>query len=315
MNKKGFTAYLESKEYTVKTIKYSIKFVENFFARLKKEETQITKPDVLKYLEYLKTHTKQQNSSRNHQLSALNHYFTFLYKEGKITENPCLLIKIRGIKRKTLYKIFTPEELDELCDNYYELFVRNFDDSHHRSNPQRQRAALCRERNAVILSILTNQGVVTGEMNKMELDDVDLIKAKIKIRGGRHSNERTIPLKASQIGLIMNYLQNIRPQILEYQTKETNKLFLPLPNGNQKQTNSDVLSNIFIKLTKQTKTINKKFFNFKQVRASVITNWLKIYGLRKTQYLAGHRYVSSTEDYLPNNLDNLIDDINKLNPF
>jgi hypothetical protein len=31
--------------------------------------------------------------------------------------------------------------------------------------------------------------------------------------------------------------------------------------------------------------------------------------------MAGHRYISSTENYLPNNIDDLIDDIKKLHPF
>ena len=315
MDTKGFTEYSEEKGHIAKTIKANIKYIEQFFAKVKKEDTQITKPDVLKYLEYLKTHTKQQNKSRQNCLAALNHYFIFLLRNGLIAENPCFLLKIRGIKRKTLYKIFTAEELDTLCDNYYELFVRNFDDSRHRSDHQRREAALCKQRNALILSIFIYQGATTGEVNKIELEDIDLIKAKIKIRGGRHSNERILLLNASQIGFLMYYLQNIRPQLLEYHTNETNKLFLALPENNQQTTNSNGLVSAYVHLTKQVKTINPKFLNFKQVRASVITCWLKNYGLRKTQYMAGHRYVSSTESYLSNNLENLIDDISKLHPF
>jgi len=315
MNKKGYIAYLESKGHTVNNIKYNIKLVEKFFAKVKKEDIHITKPDVLKYLEYLKTHTKQQNATRHKSLLALNHYFTFLYQNGQVAENPCFLIKIRGIKRKQLYNIFTPEELEELCDNYYELFVRNFEDNHYRHTPQQEKSALCRSRNALILSILVNQGVTTGEINKIELEDIDLIKAKIKIRGGQHSNGRTISLKATQIGLIIYYLQNIRPKILEYHTTENNRLFLALPDSNKQSTNSIGLVSAYVHLSNQLKTINKKFLNFKQVRASVITSWIKNYGLRKAQYLAGHRYTSSTENYLQNNLDDLIDDINKLHPF
>jgi integrase/recombinase XerD len=38
---------------------------------------------------------------------------------------------------------------------------------------------------------------------------------------------------------------------------------------------------------------------------SVITNWLKKHSLRETQYLAGHKYVSSTARYQTTNLDDL----------
>ncbi|MDR0828840.1 MAG: tyrosine-type recombinase/integrase, partial [Prevotellaceae bacterium] len=199
--------------------------------------------------------------------------------------------------------------------NYYHFFVRNFDDSRYRCRQQKELAALSRERNTVILSVLANQGITTGEVERINLNDVDLTKATIKIRGGLHSNERIIPLTATQIGLFMNYLQNTRPQIAEYQTKESEKLFLLLPRGSSKKTSSSKMGNVFTRLEKQLQSIDKQFFNFIQIRASVITFWLKTYGLRKTQYLTGHRYVSSTEAYQQNNLDNLIDDINKMHPF
>jgi integrase/recombinase XerD len=73
--------------------------------------------------------------------------------------------------------------------------------------------------------------------------------------------------------------------------------------------------NTFRDLTKQVKTIEPSFTNFKQTRASVITIWLKTVGLRKTQYFAGHRSISSTEDYQSNNLDSLTNDIKKIHPY
>jgi site-specific recombinase XerD len=126
-----------------------------------------------------------------------------------------------------MYKTFTPEELDSLFDAYYQLYVRNFDDSYLCKNYQKH-SKLSKERNALALSILINQGVTTTEIEKIELDDVDLIKARLKIRNSIKSNARTIPLKATQIGLFMHYLQNIRPQLLEYHKTEPNKLFLPI---------------------------------------------------------------------------------------
>ncbi|MEL6628589.1 MAG: integrase [Bacteroidota bacterium] len=35
----------------------------------------------------------------------------------------------------------------------------------------------------------------------------------------------------------------------------------------------------------------------KQLRASVLAHWLRDRDVRQVQYLAGHRYVSSTERY------------------
>jgi integrase/recombinase XerD len=69
------------------------------------------------------------------------------------------------------------------------------------------------------------------------------------------------------------------------------------------------------KLVKSIQEKNKKIKDIKHIRTSVITNWLKIHNLRKVQYMAGHRYVSSTEAYQINNIEELQDDIKKYHPI
>jgi len=316
MDKTGFIKHLESRDLSPITIKKHIRHVERFFIKVKKEDIQVTKPDVLKFLEWLKNSNKMENSSRNEFLTSLNHYFTFLYKNGAITQNPCWFLKIHGIKKRKLQKIYTPEELDQLFDNYYELFVRNYDDSGKAWREHSKiKTKLVRERNALILSLFINQGAITSEIKKIELDDINLMKATIKIRGGNRLNDRTLTLKATQIGLLMHYLQNIRPQLSEYQAIESKKLIVSLPPTIETKSDSNNLCCAIINITNQLKSIDKQFINFVQVRTSVITNWIKAEGLRKAQYMAGHRYVSNTEKYLPNNLDDLLNDINKLHPF
>ena len=314
MDKKEFTAYLEGTGLAQATQNEYVSNTKRFFDWAGKEDIQVTKPDILRYLEHLKN-KGLQNVSRHNHLIALNHYFTFLYKAGQIPANPCLLLKIRGTNKKKMYKIYTPEELDGLFDAYYQLFVRAYDDSRHRHEGQKRYAALGRERNALILSILINQGITTAEIDRIELCDVDLIKATIKIRGGKRLKERTLPLKASQIGLLMQYLQNTRPNLTEYHTTESDRLFLSLPAISKKRTGGDTVNSIFATLTPAIKTIDRQFFNFQQVRASVITFWIRTQGLRKAQYMAGHSAINTTEKYVSNDLEDLTNDINKLHPF
>jgi len=309
-----FISYLEGKGLAKSTQRGILFKLQMFFKWAKTEDIQITKPDILKYLEYLKNRKGYQNISRQNHLTALNHYFTYLYKVGETSTNPCFFLKIRGTEKRQMYKLYSCEELDTLFDAYYQLFVRNYDSSKF-TKTARIQSQLCRERNAVILSILLNQGVITGEIERMKISDLDLTKAVLKITGGILGADRVLPIKATQMGLFINYLQNIRPQFMEYQTKETDKLFLSLPYSPDKKTDGGTLVRAFCILSKQLKTIDKQFLNFQQVRASLITFWLKTYGLRKAQYLAGHRCVSTTEKYQINNLDGLIDDINKLHPL
>jgi site-specific recombinase XerD len=314
MNKEGFIKYLESKNFTQRTLKEQILIVNLFFIWVQKEDIQITKPDILKYLEYLKN-KGLQNSTRQNHLVALNNYFTFLYQEEIIVQNPCLFLKIRGTNKKKLYKIYTPEELEQLFDNYYQLFVRNFDNNNYRCEVLKQYAILGRERNALMLSLLINQGIKTSEIEKIRLNDLDIMKATLKIGGGKKLNSRVFPLKATQIGMFVNYLQNIRPKIVQCNSKESDKLFLSLPTGTKNKTGEHTLKATCLVITRKIKSIDKQFVDFLQVRASVISYWIKTEGLRKAQYLAGHRHIHATEYYVANNLDDLTEDINKLNPF
>lgn len=69
------------------------------------------------------------------------------------------------------------------------------------------------------------------------------------------------------------------------------------------------------KISEELKLINYSYQNAIQIRNSVIVNWLKIHNLRKTQYLAGHRYISSTERYKQDNLESLHEMINSFHPI
>jgi site-specific recombinase XerD len=312
--KDEFNSYLQSKNLAPSSITHYVRELALFLAWIDKEETQVTKPDILNYLEHLKNKRNLENISRSRILNSLNHYFTFLLKQEQIKTNPCAFLKIRGTKQKTLLRTYTAEELNQLYDNFYLLFVRVYDDSHIPKN-QRKQSNLSKQRNAIILNLLIHQGTTTAEINTLELADLDLMKATLKIRGGRKSNERILSLEATQIGVLMHYLQNIRPELQHYHTAESEKLFLTLPEYSKGKTESANLMHVFKPLVKQLKSIDKNFLNLQQLRTSVITNWLKVHGLRKAQYMAGHRYISSTEKYKANDLESLINDIDKLHPF
>lgn len=317
----NFRAYLQAKNLSSSTIKAYLRKVNLFLDWFNSEPLNCEKKDVLKYLSYLKTKKGQSAITRSNNLIAISHYFDFLLQNGSVTSNPTAFIKIRGTKKKQLYDIYTLAELQEICDNYYHTYLRNFDDLC--TTPtlggipanRRKETLLSRQRNYAILGFLIYQGLKTSEVENICLSDVDLNKAMLKVRGGRKSNPRNIPLEASQIGFLINYIQNIRPRFLACHLKESSCLFLPLPEVGEEKAEKESIKNAIKPLTKQVKEVKADFLNFKQVRASVITYWIKTVGLRKAQYFAGHRYISSTENYLPNDLESLTEDIEKYNPF
>ena len=71
------------------------------------------------------------------------------------------------------------------------------------------------------------------------------------------------------------------------------------------------LQNTLLHLNHALRKINPKVKHAVQIRQSVITEWLKEKDLRAVQYMAGHRYVGSTERYKTNNLEDLKEALNK----
>lgn len=300
---KEYTNYLETKNLAKSTQKEYILKLNSFLIWLAKEEVQVTKNDVLNYLEHLKDKKNNKNSTRAIVLIAIRTYFTFLLKNDYILTNPTSFLKIRGTQTKKLYHTYSNEELDTIYDDYYNFYIRNFEPSKYWSKHAEELIILKRERNHTILGILIYQGVQTGELKNIKLDDVDLRKAAIKISSTHQAKERILSLNAVQIGTLINYIQNVRHKLT---TTHTDLLF---------DFESHNYNDIIKHLTHQLKKIDINFINFRQIRSSVITNWIKTENLRKAQYLAGHRNIYSTECYLQNNLDSLIKDIAKHHPF
>lgn len=126
--------------------------------------------------------------------------------------------------------------------------------------------------------------------------------------GSRRSNERTLKLEATQIMDIMEYQLQARNELLQLSGKQTDSYFVSIGT-------SDRFNNMIQKLIEKLHKQHSKVTTVNQIRTSVITHWLKLYNLRQVQYMAGHRYVSTTEGYLVNDFDDLSEEITKFHPM
>ncbi|CAA0242815.1 Integrase/recombinase XerD family [Tenacibaculum maritimum] len=150
------------------------------------------------------------------------------------------------------------------------------------------------------------QGLNTTELIHLELEDLQLYKGKVYIKSGARSNSRTLELKPWQVIEFLEYIKKIREEIITRKSIESNRVFIP---------NNARLGNTVQGIIKKLKKTNHKVTNIHQIRASVITNWLKHYNLRQVQVLAGHRYISSTERYVQDDLENLHEIVNNFHPI
>ena len=245
----------------------------------------------MKYIEHLRKRGIKPRTLKGY-ISNLKTYFNYLVVENYRNENIIHQINIKGVKKEVIHNVLSPDELEDLYYSYHTAI----------GNP------LTRKRNKTILGLLVYQGLTTQNLQQLQVENIQLYKGKIDVLGSKKSNGRMLELKPWQLMEMMEYINEIRPQILEQTHKETEQLFLPLGSSLK-------LQNTLQKLIKELKKTNQKFIDAKQLRTSVIVHWLKQHNLRKVQYLAGHRYISSTERYQQDDLESLHKTINTFHPF
>lgn len=309
-----FKKYLESKGQSNSGIEGHYRHLSYFLNWCEDENIEseeATYSEIIGYIKHLQKRKTRGEAARTIKqrtvqvyINSLKHYFTWLIKREVREDSPTRNLDIKGIKRQYLYDIFKKQELESL----YEAFeVPNENDPNKNKNWFKT-SVLASKRNKVILGLMIWQGLGTMELGKLNVKDLKLREGKIYVPGSRRSNERELKLEAHQVLDLMEYTLQIREGILKLNNKESEKLFVSAGE-------SDRFSNIMQKLMQKLNKQNSRITSTNQIRASVITHWLKNLNLREVQYMAGHRYVSSTESYLINDLDDLQEDISKFHPI
>ena len=291
-NEMQFDYYLYGKKLSEASRKSIIKQVNAFNQWIEAESipdiTEVSYNDIMAYVKHCSSSGNAQKTIAI-KLTFLNHYFMWLVKEGEIPDNPVSNIHIKGIQRKHLCHSLKKEELDKL---------------YHEFNP----AGAAGIRNKVMLGLIVYQALRVEELTSLTLKSLQLREGKIRIEAGRKTNGRTLTLESHQVVDLLEYISNARKELLELTGKETEQLFTSSGTG-------DKLLNTLQYILAQLKKQNTDVKDWKQLRASVITYWIAIYGLRKAQYLAGHRFISSTEEYQQQDLDELQGDIDRFHPL
>jgi integrase/recombinase XerD len=301
----GFAQYLLLKGHSHSTTSRYVKDAEIFIKWTEKENVEITQVsymDVLHYIQKKKKSVKQSTLSKT--VNSIKHYYNYLELTNQEIENPTRHIQIKGIKRRMLYDILSKQELESLFNNF-EIPEKK---SKNRNQNWFKTSMLTSKRNKVILGLLIYQGLGTAELARLTEKDLKLREGKIYIAGTRRGNEREMKLEAHQVLDVMEYQLKTRNEILELTRKQSEKLFVSAGK-------SDAFGNMITKLIKKLNKQNSKVTSVLQIRTSVITEWLKQYNLREVQQMSGHRYVSSTESYFVNDLEDLQEDITKFHPI
>ena len=286
-----FTDYLKSRSYarrSIATIKRTLRIHDKWLQEERLQAEQVTYRELLSFMKYCQQQGVSQRTVQ-HYLGAIRHYYEYLKREGRIESNPVAGVKVQGVRRKVLYHIFQPPELHAIYNSY-------------------QGERLSQRRNKVMLGLVVYQGIATDELGRLEVGHVKLREGKIEVPGSVSREGRTLNLESHQVMDMYDYILEVRPAILKKSKQETERLMIS-PEGGL------VVSNFMTRLMVMVRKQNPLVVNAKQLRASVICKWLRMYNLRQVQYLAGHRYISSTEYYLQNEMEGLQEEVNQFHPL
>ena len=311
----GYIEFLQGMGYAPSSIMQHVRYIDVFQSWLNNKSIsaeQCNYSELICFIDdAMKFYFSRKNtkSTMNRMLVSIAAYYDHLIKENPEISNPAKNIRIKNPIQRVAHNLLNSEELDTLYHSIESIDVRSV-------------------RNKVILGFLVFQGLSTGELHRLRLNDLQLRKGTLLIREGSEGfwkkgpAARELDLKALQIIDLIDYIENYRPRILldSYRHLPGRKPQIRISNPRTDQLLLSVsgcqdLKNSLHHLFKNLSEVNPRVKNASQIRQSVIAYWLRQYDLRTVQYMAGHRYVGSTEYYKQINIEQLKRKIDEFHPL
>ena len=293
----NFKEYRQKNGYSEKSIRVQDSHVncfKNWGIRQNINPGDISYSQVLQFIDSERERGIERQSIIR-EINSIRIYFDYLLESGITAQNIIKRIRIRQSGKKVLPEILSPAQLEKIYQDFSSLPAWN-----HGTKA----AKLLHQRNTVILSLLIYQGLDSGEIARLETGHINLREGKIYIPSGRKSSSRTLKLQAAQILPIKTYLEETRLELLEKRNLQSPYLFP-----------SKKSSDMICKIVEAVKRIHPEIKDSRQIRASVIMNWLKTNNIRRVQYMIGHKSIRSTESYRSQDLTDLTKQLELFHPL
>ena len=307
-----FNDYLLSKGHSSASVEAERRQLGYFFTWCDQEGMEPEEAgyrDLLAYVQSLRKKGTVKPITLQKYMGTLRHFFAWQVQQGKREDNPARDIDVQDIQRKVLQVMLSRQELERIYQSYGTKEAgKDVIASEAKQQNWAKASALATKRNKAILGLLVFQGLTSHEIAALTLKSLELRAGKVHVEAGRRHNGRSLTLEAAQVMDLMEYTLSVRGDLLKLSGKNSEALFVSVGAGQR-------LNNTLNKLLAQITRIEPKVKTLQQLRASVITHWIKTLNLREAQHRAGHRYVSSTEAYLINDLEGLAEDVARFHPI
>ena len=287
MENKTFSRYLFEKGFLPRTITEhdnNIKSLGVILMALEIVLIDATYNDLIDVMEMLQKNGVSPDRI-NKYLKSLAYYFDYLIEEKQRSTNPAYGLRVNAPKKKYLENLLATEQIEKLYEGY----------------KVESTSEINRLRNKLLLGFVCFQAMRINEIGNIKRSDIDLRKAEIYIRMTVKSESRTLKLQPQQVLDIYEYLLKTNGT----EVKENDKLI-----------QYDKMSYLFQQIKNEFKTEEYSYLKTSdQIRNSVISNWLKVHDLLQVKYMAGHRFVSSTERFSMAEVEELKRKILRVHPM
>jgi integrase/recombinase XerD len=278
---KDFERYLQEKPLRKRTVLAVLLYAKRFLQWLDEEGMTLQDckyNDLLSFIKKYRDEGLNPNNLNKH-LRGIKYYLEYKKKQGEIIYNPAANLTVKG-EYTTLPKgILSKEQIEQVYNEY-------------------EAQTPVQKRNKVILGLYVYQGLTREEIENLEPTDINLNRGTILIRRNVRLRQRMLPLNASQVLQLQEYLTQIRKQLLKLKGQDSDKLFITIGDSQQMK---DALRELLNELQRKYSFL----ISFTQIRTTVIYFWVKEKNIRETQYLAGHASIHSTQRYKQVSLDDL----------
>lgn len=250
--------------------------------------------------EFVQTLTKKHLSNRSiaRKISAVRHFFLFLYEEKIIKHNPTLSIDLPKISR-VIPKVFSEDEVEKLLTYCY----RN--------------TTLLGVRNTAMLELLYASGMRVSELISLKIQQLKIQKQNNTILPyliitGKGNKERIIMLNNQAIDALQKYLKITN----SFAKNSLNIWLFPSKTSSEGHITRQYFAKILKNLSAEADIDPSKISPHK-IRHSFATHLLNNGAdLRTIQELLGHKDISTTQIYTHvanKKLKNIVEELHPLN--
>lgn len=287
---KEYIAYLQG-DLKPATIFKKAKVLQSYLSWCSEHSVEILTASYAEVLNYI-DECRNRNyvvQSLNEIIGVLRQFYELLQEKEVREDNPALEIRMRGGIKKQQIALLTEAETEAIFTSF-------------------PSTGLINKRSKAIVGLLVYQGISTAEIIRLQVSDVNLKEGVIYIPAALRGNARTLTLNAKQAIHLQTYLLSVRKAMLVAHKQQTDKLFFRTGSKGS-------MDGTFNSIIKQIQQSQPQVQRIHQIRVSVLSHWLKKYHIRQVQYMAGHRWISSTASYRTHELESLQEILEKVHPM